>query len=314
MGKAYDLIVVGSGPAGASAAIYAKRNGVNVAVVDSGTMGGQLSFAYEIENYLGIPKMTGQQWSELTKKHLDRIGIEIILDAVSTASTDGGRFSLTLSSGKTLSSSALIIATGAAHRHLGADGEEKFFGRGISYCATCDGYFFRGKDVAVVGGGNTALTYALFLSGIASKVYLVHRREGFRAEKAVVDEVLSNPKIIPLLSKVPVKFSGSEVLQHVELRDTASGEISKLDVSGAFIAVGTVPQSALAVQLGAKVSVSRHVEVDENCKTSVDGLYAAGDVTVRGRAQAIHAAAEGMVAGIEASSYLRKRAVGERSS
>ncbi len=301
----YDIIIVGSGPAGASAAIYAKRNGMNVAVLDSGTIGGQLSTSSEVENYLGFPKMTGMEWSERTKNHLEHFNIPIILDTAESITRADGMYKVSLTSGGSIAAYSIILATGSRHRHLGVKGEEEFFGKGVSYCATCDGYFFKGKNVAVVGGGNTAIEYALFLSNIASKVYLIHRRDEFRAEKVEVDKLSQVPTIETVLSSVIVEIFGSDAVRGIKVRNVKTGDESQIDVEGVFIAIGTVPNNDLAKAIGLELTDRGFIKTDENGRTSMEGIFAAGDVTGRGKAQAIGAAAEGMVAGISSSHYVQ---------
>lgn len=301
----YDAIVIGAGPAGSSAAIYIKRNGYNVAIIESGTIGGQLSTSTEIENYLGFPKMTGMEWSEYTKKHLDHLKIPVIIDKVNEVVKDNNEYIVRTMMGKEYHAKAVVFATGADHRHLNVPGEEKYDGKGISYCATCDGYFFKGKDVAVIGGGNTAFEYASFLSGVANKVYLVHRRDQFRAEKVMVDRVKSLPNVEFLLNYTVEAFEGDDTLKHIRLKNKLTGEEKVVDVEGAFIAIGTVPNSDLAKKLGVELDSHGHIKVDSHMRTNLPGVFACGDITGIGTAQAINAAAQGMAAGLECSNYLQ---------
>ncbi|MCX8200227.1 MAG: FAD-dependent oxidoreductase [Candidatus Micrarchaeota archaeon] len=301
----YDIVVVGAGPAGSAAAIYAKRYGMKVVVFESGSIGGQLSWAAEIENYPGFSKISGMDYAESIRKHLVHLGIPVEIDEVKSINKSGSGFDVWLSSGRVVHALGVILATGSSHKHLGIPGEEAFFGRGVSYCATCDGYFFKGRTVAVVGGGNTALTYALYLESIASKVYLIHRRNEFRAEKAVVERVLSSSKIEPQLGYIPVSLEGDNVLRRIKIRSTSTSDERVLDVDGVFIAVGEEPNNALAKQLGIPVSEKGFIQVDDRQATPAQGVYAAGDVTGRGWAQAINAAAQGMTAGIECSIYVQ---------
>ncbi|MEM3364134.1 MAG: FAD-dependent oxidoreductase [Candidatus Micrarchaeia archaeon] len=303
--KEYDIVVVGAGPAGSAAAIYAKRYGMNVVVFESGAIGGQLSWATEIENYPGFSKISGMDYAESIRKHLEHLNIPVEIDTVKSVKKSDKWFEVELSSGVMVRSLGLILATGSSHRHLGIPGEEAFTGRGVSYCATCDGYFFKGRTVAVIGGGNTALTYALYLESIASKVYLVHRRNEFRAEKAVVDKVLSSNKIELQLGYTPVSFEGDTVLRRIRLKGTSGSDERVLDVDGVFIAVGEDPNNTLAKQLGIPISEKGFVQVDDKQATTVPGVYVAGDLTGKGWAQAINAAAQGMTAGIECSIYVQ---------
>ncbi len=301
----YDAIVIGAGPAGSSAAIYIKRNGYDVAIIEGGTIGGQLSTSTEIENYLGIPKMTGMEWSEYTKKHLDHLKIPVIVDTVTEVVKSENGYVVKTSSGRQLRTKAVVFATGADHRHLNALGEDKYEGKGVSYCATCDGYFFKGKDVAVIGGGNTAFEYASFLSGVANRVYLIHRRDQFRAEKVMVDRVKSLPNVEFLLGYVIDAFEGDDTLKRIKLKHRETGEIKTVEVEGAFVAIGTVPNSSVAKALGVETDDHGFIKVDDRMHTNLPGVYACGDVTGRGTAQAINAAAQGMTAGLECSNYLQ---------
>ncbi|MGB9635054.1 MAG: NAD(P)/FAD-dependent oxidoreductase [Candidatus Micrarchaeia archaeon] len=302
----YDVVVIGAGPGGASAAIYAKRNGTKVVVVDSGLIGGQLSLSHEVENYLGIPRMSGQEWSELVKKHLDSIDIPVIIDKVVDIEKTNAGFTLTLASSQKIECYAVVIAIGTEHRHLNVNGENEFFGKGVSYCATCDGYFFRDKTVGVIGGGNTALEYALFLKDIAKKVYLIHRRDEFRAEEVLVKRVMTETGIEKMMNKTVDRFEGNEVLKKIFLKDVRTGEISSIDADGVFIAVGTVPNSIHFKNISVKVDENGFIITNDKQMTNINGIYAAGDVTGKGRAQAIGAAAQGMIAGIEASLYVKQ--------
>jgi len=301
----YDIIVIGAGPAGVTAAVYAKRYSMNVAVVESGTVGGQLSTAAEVENYPGIRRMTGMEWAEKTRAQLMHLNIPVMIDTVESIKQHEGAFVLKLASGTELGALGVIIATGSRHRHLGVDGEERFAGKGISYCATCDGYFFKGKDVALVGGGNTAVTYALFMAGIASKVYLVHRRNEFRAESSLVEQLLKMPNVVPVLDCVVVNFDGKDMLERMRIRNVKTNEEKDIAVSAAFIAVGETPNNELAKGLGIAVDAKGNIPVNEKQETGVSGVYAAGDLTGKGWAQAVNAAAQGMAAGIECSLYVK---------
>ncbi len=303
--ETYDIIVIGAGPAGSAAAIYAKRYGMNVLIVESGTIGGQLSWASEIENYPGVPKMTGMDYAESIRKHLEHLKIPLQMETVNSIRKLNGKFELELSSGSKLTTLSVILATGSSHRHLDVAGEEAFFGKGVSYCATCDGYFFKGRTVAVIGGGNSALTSALYLAGIAKKTYLVHRRDGFRAEQAIIDKLMKDPRIEAKLGFVPLALEGNDVLKKIKLMNVSDNSESYLDVDGVFVSVGEDPNSSLAKQLGIPLSEKGFVQTDEKQATSIPGFYAAGDLTGKGWAQAINAAAQGMAAGIECSIYIQ---------
>lgn len=300
----YDILVVGCGPAGSTAAIYAKRYGMSVAVIEAGIIGGQLSTAAEVENYPAIPRMSGSEYSEKVRAHLERLQIPILFGTVDSIARVDEWFVLAFSSEK-VRCKGLILATGASHRHLGVPGESELLGKGVSYCATCDGYFFKDKPVVLVGGGNTAVTYALFMAGIASKVYVVHRRDEFRAENALVERLKANSKVQLVLNSVVERIEGTDKVERVVVKDVKTGKQSVISADAVFISVGEAPQSELALKLGIAVDEKGYVKTNERQETSMPGVYAAGDVCGKGWPQAINAAAQGMAAGIECSRYVQ---------
>lgn len=302
----YDIIIVGAGPAGATAGIYVKRQGLNVIILEKSIVGGKLSESPEIENYPGFPRISGMEYSESITKHLNHLNVPVLFGEVSDIKKVGNEFIVRVYD-KKYSCKSIILATGTSNRKLNAEGEEKLSGKGISYCATCDGFFFKGKDVAVVGGGNTALYYADYLSNIASKVYLIHRRKEFRGEPVMVDRLSTKPNITFVLDSVVHSFVGMDSLEKVKVENVITKEVSEINVSGAFISVGDVPNNTLAKTLNLKLSERGYIETNNLQETNVEGVYACGDVCGKGWAQAINASSQGMTAGLESSSYVTLR-------
>ena len=301
-----SLIIIGSGPAGLTSAIYAARAGLNPLVLDGPAPGGPLITTPLIENIPGFPDgIAGYDFMDLLRKQAEKFGTRfqgLNVDKLIPAPKGGAE--LLLSDGSTLRADALIIATGATHRHLGIPGEKELAGHGISYCATCDGAFHRGQPIAVVGGGDTAMEEALFLTRFASKVYVIHRRDAFRASKIMVRRVLENPKIEVRWNSVVSELvdPAQGKLTALRLRDTQTGAESTLDVGALFIAIGLVPASK---------PFADALETDENgylltrgVQTKLPGVFVAGDVADSRYRQAVSAAGTGCRAAIEAMHYL----------
>jgi thioredoxin reductase (NADPH) len=302
----YDVIVIGAGPGGATAGIYVKRQGLNVVLIERNVIGGQLSESPEIENYTGFSKISGMEYSENVRKHLEHLEVPVIFGEVVNIEKINEKFKVILND-KELFCKSVILATGTKHKKLDAKGEKEFYGKGISYCATCDGFFFKGKEVAVVGGGNTAFYYADYLSNIASNVYLIHRRKEFRAEQAIIDKISNKSNVKLILDSVVSCFKGNEVLEKIEIENVLSKEFSEIPVSGAFISIGELPNNNIAKNLKLNLSEKGYIETNELQETNVKGVYACGDVCGKGWAQALNASAQGMAAGLECSNYVRKQ-------
>jgi thioredoxin reductase (NADPH) len=302
----YDLIIIGAGPGGATAGIYAKRQGLNVLIIERGAVGGQLSESPEIENYPGFPKISGMQYGEKIKQHLDHLEIPIVFGEVSQIKKIEDKFNVMVYDTEYFSKS-IILATGTKHKHLDAEGEKEFFGKGISYCATCDGFFFKGKDVAVIGGGNSALYYADYLSNIASNVYLIHRRQEFRGEPVLVNKLSKKTNVKFILDSVVDSFKGSNVLESVIVSNVNTKEKQEIKLSGVFISVGEIPNNELAKKLSIELNEKGYIKTNEKQETNIKGIYACGDVCGKGWAQAINASAQGMTAALECSSLIRKQ-------
>ena len=287
----YDVIIVGAGPAGLSAGIYARRAGLSCVVLEKGVPGGQVLTSPKIENYPGFPEIEGMKLMEAMAEHA-RAYVEIKEgEEVVRLTKAGDRFEFITPSGR-LSSRAVILATGSYHRKLEVPGEDKLAGRGVSYCATCDGFFFKGRDVIVVGGGNTALTDSLYLNSIGCNVTIVHRRDAFRADKHLQDSVVERG-IGTVYDSVVEEILGDDHVTGVKLRNVKTEAVDTKQVGGVFVAVGEVPTSQLASELGVNMDPGGFVVVDMSYRTNVPLVYAAGDVAggIRQIVAAVHSGA-----------------------
>jgi len=286
----YDVIVIGAGPAGLAAGIYAKRAGLECVVLEKGVPGGQVLTSPNIENYPGFPEISGMKLMELMADHARRY-VDIKEGEEVLRVRGGDKFEITTSAGR-YTSRAIILTTGSIHRKLDVPGEEGMAGRGVSYCATCDGFFYKGREVVVVGGGNTALTDALYLNSIGCKVSIVHRRETFRADRHLQESV-DKHKIPVFWNTVVDEILGDQEVTGVRLRNLRTGTVETKHVNGVFIAVGEVPSSQLAAELGLDMDAGGFVVVDKSFRTNVPFVYAAGDVSggIRQIVAAVHGGA-----------------------
>ncbi|TPW28321.1 thioredoxin-disulfide reductase [Martelella alba] len=301
------LIIIGAGPAGYTAAIYAARAGLSPLLLTGLEPGGQLTITTDVENYPGFADAIQGPWLvEQMRDQALRMGTEIVSDLVTRAELDVG-LRLHCDSGAEYSASALIIATGARARWLGLPSETLYQGGGVSACATCDGFFYRGRTVVVVGGGNTAVEEALFLAGIAGRVILVHRRDSLRAEKVMQQRLFAHPKIEVIWNAEIAEITGTEtprIVTGIQLRDTRSGDLKEIATDGVFIAIGHSPATALfagqlALKPGGYISTA-----PDSTATTIPGVFAAGDVADDRFRQAVTAAGQGCVAALEAEQYL----------
>jgi len=303
----FDLIIIGAGPAGLTAAQYGARANLSVLVLEQLSPGGQALYIDALENYPGIASgKSGFEFSEDLRLQAEGFGAKILTEEVKTLKKEGDLFSIALASGKTLKAQAVIIATGAKHRPLGIPGEKEFSGRGVSYCATCDGPFFKGKKIFVVGGGDTACVEAQYLSHLSNQVVLIHRREKFRAQKALADRVLHNPNISVRFNTVMKEIRGGAKVTSVLLE--GNGTPGEDSADAVFIFAGIVPQTSLVSGLdgGLKVDLDEagYIVTDQKMATSVPGLFAAGDVRTTPFRQVVTAAADGAVAAHCAAAYI----------
>ncbi|MCR4693995.1 MAG: thioredoxin-disulfide reductase [Pseudobutyrivibrio sp.] len=288
----YDLLIIGAGPAGLTAGIYAKRAGLSVLILDSSPIsGGQILNTYEIDNYPGIPGVSGADLGKKMRDHCDRLGVEFAKGRVSSI-VDNGDVKEVLSKKENYEARAVIIATGASNKKLGCPGEEEFSGMGVSYCATCDGAFFKDKTVAVVGGGDVALEDALYLARASKKVYLIHRRDQFRGTKVLADEVMACPNIELVMDSVVSEIKGQVSVDSLRISNVKTAEESILAVDGIFVAVGTVPNTG-SISGMPNLDERGYIIADETCVTSIPGIFAAGDIRTKQLRQITTATADG---------------------
>jgi thioredoxin reductase (NADPH) len=300
----YDVIVIGAGPAGLTAGIYLSRARLKTLIVNEGTVGGQLVFTHEIANYPGVESISGYQLANIMKKQAVTFGCDIKSN-VSILHIELGRDlkSLTLSDGNTYTSESMILTPGGRSRTLGVAGEGSFKGRGISYCATCDGDFFTGKEIVVVGGGNSALEEAVSLTKYATKVTIVHQFNHFQAFEHAVAEAKSNPKIHFIMGSTITAFYGNENLENVDIINLNTGEIQNFKTDGVFIFIGYVPNTEF---LKEKINLNQWGEIiiKADMSTDIEGVFAAGDSTAKRYRQVTTAVGDGTVAALAASNYL----------
>lgn len=291
-----DIVIIGSGPAGLSAAVYAKRATLDEVVVEKEMIsGGQIIVTDRIDNYLGDYGVSGYDLSVKFREHADKLDVPFMEGNITSIEDKGDYKQVILENGNIVNAKAVVIATGATHKKLNVSGEDSLSGSGVSYCATCDGAFFKGKTVAVVGGGDVALGDALYLSNICDKVYLIHRRDGLRGAKVLQERVFAKDNIEFMPFYEVDEICGENSVEELILHDNRTSEKSKLSVSGIFIAVGMKPQSELVKNL-VKLDDAGYICAGEDCRTSVKGIYAAGDVRTKSLRQIVTAVADGAVA------------------
>ena len=300
----HDVIIIGSGPAGYTAAIYAARAQLKPLVFEGTQFGGALMTTTEVENYPGFREgITGPELMDEMREQALRFGADLRMEDVDAVSLDGEVKTVTVGE-ETHQARAVILAMGAAARHLGVPGEDELLGMGVSTCATCDGFFFRDEDIAVVGGGDSAMEEATFLTRFARSVTLIHRRDEFRASRIMLDRARANEKITILTNTQVTGIEGGPKVTGIQLRNTLTGEESKLPVTGVFVAVGHDPRSEL-VRGQVELDAEGYVQVQErSTATSVEGVFASGDLVDRTYRQAITAAGTGCSASIDAERWL----------
>lgn len=299
----YDIAIVGGGPAGMTAALYAARAGKSVLLFEGEMLGGQILPTPKIENYPALPDVDGYTFADGLSKQITALGVEVVYATVTKIEKNDIGFSL-LANGEAYSAHAVILATGLKHRKLGLAKEEELIGRGVSFCATCDGMFFRKKDVAVVGGGNTAVQDALVLSEYCSRVYLIHRRNQLRAEENLALEMRKRENIEFITETVIEELEGKEALQSLTLRNVVTGAIEYLPVAALFEAIGQLPQNAAFADI-VDLDEDGYFLTDNECRTSCPGIFAAGDACRKTVRQLTTAVADGTIAALSAVEYLR---------
>lgn len=300
----YDIIIIGGGAAGMSAAVYAGRSGLKTLVIESVSAGGQMNLTYEVDNYPGISdEPAGSDLSLAMKKHAEKSGAGFTTETVKEIENADGAVKTVVTRKNRYDTKTIIFATGANPRKIGAEGEDRFYGMGVSYCATCDGAFFKGQDTAVIGGGNTAFEDALYLSRFCRTVYLVHRRDGFRAEGKMVEAAKSNPKIKFVLDSTVSRIDGDSAVNGITVKNVQNGSEKTIAVSGVFVAIGRNANSELAGKY-VHLDSEGFIVTDRYMRTNVKGIFAAGDVRDTPLRQIITAAADGAVAATSAIHYI----------
>lgn len=300
----FDIIIIGAGPGGLTAGIYAGRQGTKNLIIDKDLAGGLGREVPEMENYPGFETISGLELIEKMKtqaiKNCQLNEMEEVQEILKT--DDEYRFTVKTNK-DTYQSKSIILATGSSHRHLNAKGEEEFKGKGVSYCATCDGFFFAGRDIIMVGGGNSALQEALYLKNLGANVSIVHRRDEFRAQKHL-QNLIKEAEINTILNATVEEIKGEMLVESVILKDTVTNELNEIQTNGVFISVGYIPHTELAEQLGIKLDETGHIITDKNQKTNIDHVYAIGDVCV-GLKQWVVACGEGAIAATSAFQNLQ---------
>ena len=305
MDKQFDVIIIGAGPAGLTAAIYASRANLKTAVIEEGAPGGKLVKTYEIENYPGIKKIGGVDLAIELMEHGLSFGAQLESGSVAELDMNGEYKTVTLDNGRQLQGKAIIVATGTKERELDLPQAKRFTGRGISYCAVCDGAFYRNQDVVVIGGGNSALEESLYLTSLVNKVYIVIRRDQYRAEAGVVDRVKANDKIELIVKHVPEALViEDDKIQRIVLKNVETGELQTIRCTGIFPYIGADPSTSF---LDKSVLDERgYLVVDKNMATAIEGLYGAGDVCQKDLRQVVTAAADGANAATAAADHINR--------
>ena len=298
----YDIGIIGGGTAGMTAAVYGQRAGKKTLIIEGGAFGGQITSSPNVENYPGIASVSGSEFSMNLLDQAMKLGADTVTEQVTGIRDEGGQ-KVIVTAGKEYSCKSIILATGVTHRHLGAPGEERLTGAGVSYCATCDGMFFRGRDVAVVGGGSTALQDAEFLSNYCKKVFLIHRRDGFRGEDSIVKRLREKENVEFILSATVKEIVGEDMVEKLILNHKKNGEEFELPVSGVFVAVGQIPKNEIFADT-VKLDADGFILASEDCITSHPGIFAAGDCRTKEVRQLTTAAADGAVAALAACKYI----------
>lgn len=300
----HDLLIIGSGPAGLTASIYAARAELDTLVIEKAPMsGGQIINTYEVDNYPGFPGITGFDLGMKFREHSDHLGAKHVIGEVKEFTVENGIKKVILENGDEYLAKAAIISTGAVYRKLGAKGEAEFSGMGVSYCATCDGAFFRNRTVAVVGGGDVAVEDAIFLARLCKKVYVIHRRDEFRAAKTLSTRLFACENVEILWNHVVDEIKGSDKVEGITVTDVKEKTSKEISLDGVFIAVGMVPNSQIYQSVVA-CDDRGYIIANENCETSVPGVFAAGDIRTKELRQIITAASDGANAITAVERYL----------
>lgn len=300
----YDIVIIGAGTAGLTAAVYCARAHVSAAVIEQSGYGGQIISAAKVENYPGFGSISGIDFATALYEQATSLGVTVIPAVAVGIEADGAEKTVRLSSGEDISCKAVIIANGSSHRRLGCPGEKEFEGRGVSYCATCDGALYRDKDVAVIGGSEHAVNDAAFLSNICKTVYIVQRKNAFSADEETVNRLLAAGNVRAVLGASVRKIEGDTQVRRIIIEDTHTKEQSELAVGGVFVAVGQSPDNAVFGNV-AHIDERGYITAGEDCATGTPGIYAAGDTRAKALRQLVTAAADGATAATNAGAYIR---------
>ncbi len=300
----YDLIIIGAGPAGLSAAVYGKRAGLDLVVLEQAALsGGQVLNTYEVDNYLGLPGINGFDLGTKFREHADKMGVEFLKEKVTAIHDNGQSKTVETASGVSYEAKSLILATGAEHALLQVPGEQEWKGRGVSYCAACDGAFFRERDVAVVGGGDVAVEDAVYLARMCRRVYLIHRRDSLRAARSLQDKLFACENVEVLWNCTVSRIYGGDLVEGLTLYQKQEGQERELTVDGVFIAVGMHPNTE-AFAGTAACDRNGYLIAGEDCATDIPGIFVAGDIRTKGVRQIVTAVADGACAVSSAERYL----------
>jgi thioredoxin reductase (NADPH) len=303
MKNEYDVVIIGGGPAGLTAGIYTARDRFSTLIIERALIGGNITTTDDVENYPGFPEgITGFELTAKMHEQATKHGAETAYANISSIDLSGSDKIIHSSEGDFIAK-ALIIASGTERVKLNVPGEKEFTGQGVSYCATCDGPFFKNKTVAVVGGGNAAVYEAIHLAKFASKVYLIHRRDAYRATVAVVEKLQSNPRIVPVLSSIVARINGETRVSSIEIKNVKDGSVSNLELDGVFISVGLSPNTEFVKSL-LDLDKQGSIKVNERLESSIPGIFAAGDVRIHSIGQVVTAAGDGAHAAFHIRKYL----------
>lgn len=298
----YDVVIIGAGPGGMSAAVYASRSGLKTLMLDRDAPGGKLMKTAEVENYLGFKHITGPDLAVSMFEHSTAFGAIYdygnVMDII-----DEGKIKKVVTDQATYSTYAVIIATGTKERKVGVPGEDDFYGKGISYCAVCDGALYKGKDMVVIGGGNSALEESVYLANFARKIYIIHRRNEFRAEEHIIERVKNEPKIELVLKYIPVSFNGTNSIESITIEHVDTHERRTISTAVIFPFIGLDPESRFATRLGV-TNEAGYIPVTPNMETKIPGIYAIGDITDKGLRQIITASGDGAIAANQVNRYI----------
>ena len=305
MGNKYDVVIIGGGPAGLTAGIYAARAGKSTAIIERGLIGGQITFTDSIDNFPAAPGMNGAEYAMKIQAQAESFGAEIIMDEiveVAAPETEGGSFKIKGNNDE-YEATAIVLATGLDNRKMGISGEDGLISRGISFCAVCDGAFFRNKEVAVYGGGNTAVEDAAFLANICTKVTIIHRRDRFRAEQAVVDELKALDNVEFVMTSNVVGVNGEKALESITVKNNETGETKDIAVSALFIAIGKIPNGKPFANL-VSTNEAGYFDIGESCEAGTPGVFVAGDGRSKELNQLTTAVSDGSIAATKACHYV----------